>query len=249
MERIVLFHNSDLPDTFTDELAARGIQASTIDVLCYEFDTFQPQLQKILTSLRDYVGIALPSPRAVEATARVRDFINSDCEIYCVGPKTAAEVERKLGKGAMLIGTKGAAQLCSQITHHLRNHTGSRTVLYISGDIQSTLPISDYEAHGINLVNVVGYSTREVDAQILASKIELTSQPSAVVFFSPSGVRAVMTAMLLQRTSWDLGAIKLFAIGETTGNAVREHFGKCEGWPEASNLHSVKEMLIDRLGR
>lgn len=248
MARVVLFHNSDLPPDFQHELIQYGIEILTIDVLYFEFDEFKANLTSAFEITKDYAGVVLPSPRAVEAVAQVAELLSLDTEFYCVGPKTALELERRLGRTATLTGTKGASQLSGLITMHLRE-SPRRSVIYISGDLQTTLQTRDYEDQGVSIIQVISYSTKEIESPILGEAISKVALPSAVVFFSPSGVSSVESAARFDRGTWDWRLIKLFAIGETTGRAVEQRFGRCDGWPEASNLDSVKQLLIDRFGK
>jgi uroporphyrinogen-III synthase len=277
MASLTLFHSSDLPLGFVSDLAANGITTSTIEVLRFEFDEFRPDLANCLANAHDYAGIVLPSPRAVEALSYVRHLVSPSAEFYCVGPKTAAELQDRLGLTATLIGTKGASELSGLIIERLKA-AENRSVVSISGDLQSPGQAAQFEAEGIKVWHVVGYSTKEVDPLPLAAAIsqvlplqalettrtEYTGpshfgydsalkdcqagpySPTAVVFFSPSGARAVLAASRLGG-NWDWSHIKLFSIGETTGRAVVELFGRCDGWPESSNIESIKQMAIASL--
>lgn len=112
----------------------------------------------------------------------------------------------------------------------------------MSGDNQSTLPFEKFANANIHINEVCCYGTVSVSKESFLSSWNFEDKPLACVFFSPSGVRTVTS--YLENLEWE--SVKVFAIGETTANALLSQtpINRCDGVPSQFNLEGIKSMLL-----
>lgn len=212
-----------------------NISVHYVEVLRHDTTQFLPQLREALAALNsDYMGILLPSQRAVTALAQ--------CPVphtayFAVGTATAASLLTATGMQATIAGSQGMEQLCDQLLQYLGT---ARKLLYLCGDNEQSLPRGKLESAGVEVVQCVCYTTVTVPPEELSSALLSLPSPRAYVFFSPSGVQAVSRSGAVHPTS------DLLAIGSSTAKALRETFGRCDGLPQEFNLAGVARLLNER---
>ena len=190
-----------------------GFDTQTLPVLNFEY-TGQNRLYSLLKQPDRYAGLIFTSPRAVEAFSRAFPENGSGTGwenkvLFTVGPRTAAAI-RSLGYEPEGEHTGSAEQLAAYI---LKRHTGE-TLLFLCGDRrQDVLPCLLREA-GIRTEEIVVYRTRLRTLHAWPGG----KKPDWVVFFSPSGLEAV-----LHSPGVSLEGISIAAIGSVTAETVRAH--------------------------
>lgn len=191
-------------------LSDAGFDTQTLPVLTFEYAE-QDVLYKFLKQPDRYAGLIFTSPRAVEAFSRAfpetGDTGWKSKVLFTVGPRTAAAI-RALGYKPEGESTGSAEQLAAYIR---RRHTGG-TLLFLCGDRRrDELPSLLHEA-GIRTEEIVAYRTclRTLHAWPGDKK------PDWVVFFSPSGLEA-----MLHSPEVSLESISIAAIGSVTAETVR----------------------------
>jgi uroporphyrinogen-III synthase len=210
---VFLFRSGEEADPYEKLLDAEGFEARSIPVLQFELLNDE-SLRRTLERPKDYDGIVVTSPRAVDALADAISWLPSENmlwhakAVFAVGPRTA-EAAREIGFEPVGEDSGSAENLAAFIS---RRHL-ARPLLFLSGDRRrGTLPDVLKEA-GIGVEEVCVYRTvPRTDLDLRTS-----GKPDWAVFFSPSGLEAVESARGL-----DLHAISIAAIGETTAEALRE---------------------------
>lgn len=209
--------SEDIPDRETScawekALCDAGFDTHTLPVLRFEYAK-QDELYKFLQHPDRYAGLIFTSPRAVEAFSRAfpgtGDTGWKNKALFAVGPRTAAAM-RSLGYEPEGERTGSAEQLAAYI---LQRHAGG-TLLFLCGDRRrDALPSLLHEA-GFCTEEIVVYRTRLRTLPIWPGD----KKPDWVVFFSPSGLEAI-----LKSPEISLEGISIAAIGSVTAEAVRTH--------------------------
>lgn len=189
-----------------------GFDTRTLPVLTFEY-AGQDELYAFLKHPERYAGLIFTSPRAVEAFGKafagteIGDTGWKNKVLYAVGPRTAAAI-RALGRQPEGESAGSAEQLAAYI---LQRHTES-ALLFLCGDRRrDTLPSLLHEG-GVRTEEVIAYRTRLRTLHAWPGD----KKPAWVVFFSPSGLEAV-----LQSPEVSLENISIAAIGAVTASAVR----------------------------
>jgi len=226
---VVLFRSRNEPDPYEEKLHEAGFACSSIPVLRFEF-VHEEELRQALEHPRNYGGLIVTSPRAVEAMAQAMTWLPTENvswharPVFAVGPSTASEL-RQIGFEPIGEESGSGAALAQTILHH----QFEKPLLYLIGSRRrDELPTSLRE-NNIDFIELCVYRSIE------RANLELSSQsvPDWVVFFSPSGVEAVQ-----RDGGWDLRDIRVAAIGRTTADALRStgvevHAMASEPTPEA----------------
>ena len=230
-----MFRDRDLPESFTSPLEASGWQIHCVPVLSFDFASHSAGVAAALHIPYDFY--VFPSKRAVDGVAAAGVTLSFEATWIAVGQATAFHAESTLGKLPDLIGSQGAREVIAQALE--RFDLAGKTVAYICGDLQATLP-EDLLATCC-LEQVCAYSTVPASADEIRRGFEAAGEPHTLVFFSPSGVRAVVGA-LGENYAW--ADTRLIAIGKTTAKALTEELGRCDGVPEQSNLDGIRDLLL-----
>ena len=233
MSSVVLFKS---PETQLEGLHAH-ISIQYVEVLRHDTVRFLPQLREALTSLNsDFMGILLPSQRAVAALAQCEVPLTS---YFAVGTATAAALHSATGLEASLVGSQGMEHLTDLL---LQKVGTARKLLYLCGDNEQSLPRAKLESGGVEVFQCICYTTVGISPEELRPVLEALPPPRACVFFSPSGVRTVSQS----RALWP--SVDLLAIGSSTAKALREELGRCDGLPHEFNIAGIVTLLNERYG-
>lgn len=209
---VVLFRSGDEPDPFEQALNELGFVCESLPILRFEFVN-EAELRQALEHPRTYDGLILTSPRAVDALTNAMPWLPTENvlwhakAIFAVGPRTAADL-REIGFDPIGEGSGSAEMLAEYIVHQ----DFKRPLLFLCGNRRrDTLPFLLRE-HGVPFEELCVYTSHEdVDLNFASRRL-----PDWAVFFSPSGVGAI-----LAKCGWDLGNVRLAVIGETTAEALR----------------------------
>jgi len=190
----------------------------------FSFD-FKDLISTEITKVKafDLTGYSLifTSQNAVNAFFE-NGFQSLGQEIYTVGEKTAAVL--KSNNLSVKKNCKNADELCQ----YLLNEVKKGSFLHFCGNLVLETLEKNLKSPEFNYKKLEVYSTKLLSP-------ELNESYDAVVFFSPSGVRSFAT-----HQSFD--GKKLFAIGETTANEIKNY-------TESKIIVSDKNNLDDLLNR
>jgi uroporphyrinogen-III synthase len=218
---VILLRSADEPDPYRTAFRRIGLRAICEPVLTFAFPNQDPLANRLEESGR-YAALVATSPRAATALGRLfadRDDVASrwrGTPAFAVGPKTASRLH-EVGLEPRGEDAGDAGALAEQIVEA----APSAPLLFLSGNRRrDTLPNRLREA-GLAFDELVVYETR--------SRSDLTlpppgsSDPSWLVFFSPSGREAVEQAPAVDPD--ELQHYRLAAIGPTTAGAL-----EAAGW-------------------
>lgn len=212
-ERIVfLCRSGDESDAYEAALAEAGYRAISIPVLHFEMVN-QNDLREALEHPQSYDGLIFTSPRAVEAMAGAMPWLPTENvlwhmkPIFAVGPKTASELRR--------IGFEPTGEdsgTAAMLFEHIAASRFARPLLFLCGNRRRADLPDALRAADIKFDELCVYETHPL------TDLEFSAHPAPdwVVFFSPSGVDAV-----LEDGRLDLSSVRIAAIGETTADALR----------------------------
>lgn len=212
---VYLFRAGKDPDPYEQALAEKGFAGVSISVLTFE-PVRQKELREVLEHPKDFAGMILTSPRAVDMLAEAMTWLPTENalwhtkRIFAVGPRTADEL-RAIGFDAEGEECGSAADLA----RHIVQCDFERPLLFLCGSRRrDDLPSILTEA-GMSLEELCVYETHTKDRLELPPAWQGRA-PDWVVFFSPSGLETVV-----KDGSIDLTAVKVCAIGPTTAEALR----------------------------
>lgn len=208
---VVLLRRADgAHDRYEQAFGERGFAASCVPVLSFRYIN-QAALRTRLATPSRYAGLIATSPRAVRALAEARTATPAwadwtEKSAYAVGPKTAAAL-RALGCHPMGQESGSAAALGVGIAKTKKPY------LFICGNRRrDALPNALREAD-TPFEELVVYET------VLRSDLKLPTPETGdwIVFFSPSGIKAVTNY-----ASEQMQGYRLATIGPTTADALRD---------------------------
>ena len=190
-----------------------GFDTHTLPVLTFEY-AGEDRLYSLLKQPDQYAGLIFTSPRAVEAFSRAFTESGSSAGweskvLFTIGPSTATAI-RTLGYEPEGEHTGSAEELAAYI---LKRHTGG-ILLFLCGDRRRDVLPSLLCEGGIRTEEIVAYRTRLRTLRAWPGD----KKPDWVVFFSPSGLEAI-----LKSPEISLESISIAAIGSVTAEAVRAH--------------------------
>ncbi len=197
-------------------LRAAGFEAVTHPALDFEYEAPEA-LRRLASPLDRYAGWIFTSPRAAEAFGRAfsatepgdaaQRAARARKKVFAVGPRTAAAL-RSLGyepEGE----EAGSAE---QLARHILKQRACGPLLFLCGDRRrDALPAILREA-GICTEEIVAYRTRLRTLRAWPSN----AKPDWIVFFSPSGLEA-----MLQSPGLSMEGLSIAAIGSVTAQAIR----------------------------
>uniref|UniRef100_A0A2A4JM04 Uroporphyrinogen-III synthase n=1 Tax=Heliothis virescens TaxID=7102 RepID=A0A2A4JM04_HELVI len=211
MKKVVLF-KSESEDY---EQAFLKYKYSTVFVEPLQFELMRSgELADSL--LREYSGLVLTSPRAVEAVAKCWDptrfAIWNSRKVYTVGDASSHKIKLLLGLDARGVSSGNAENLANTI---VRENPANSKFLFPCGNLRSeTLPTILESSH-ISIDALTVYETKENDnLKEDLMKVNDLHRPCCMVFFSPSGCEYIHRQ--LQTFSNRLTELPHFAIGNST---------------------------------
>lgn len=228
-EDVILLRSADDPDPYIQAFRDVGVTAVCQPVLRFVFP-YTKALRERLRQHDQYAGVVATSPRAARALKSAFDDVETtsaqweNVPAYVVGPKTAAQFHA-LGFDVRGHNTGNAEALASWIAD--ADPTGR--LLFLSGNRRrDTLP------DGLNERNV-SFDEQVVYKTEIRSDVSLPSPVGEpwLVFFSPSGVKAV------RRSGASIDHYRCAAIGPTTAGILRDQSVRVEAVADTPSPEGV----------
>lgn len=194
----------------------RALSAHFADVLTFRYVNTE-HLKEGLLHLSRFSGLLLTSPRSAIAVTRTVEALDADEEedvllklralpVFSVGAATSRELVPLDIK--CLGGDSGSAEALAEYLHStegaLPPDCKSKPMLFLCGEKRREVLPDSFRARGLLLKELIVYETCAVDKLAVP---EDCGTPAWVVFFSPSGLKAVKDIELPWQT------IKKAAIG------------------------------------
>ncbi|XP_068111832.1 uroporphyrinogen-III synthase isoform X2 [Hyperolius riggenbachi] len=217
-------------DPYIKELSSRGLRATLIPVLSFQFVSLD-QLYYKLSHPEQYEGLIFTSPRAVEAvrlcleTSANKEAWDSSLRsqwsskpVYVVGKATGGLVE-DLGLSSGGEASGNAEKLADLICTKAASH--SSPLLFPCGSLKREVLPKKLKEKDVPLETITVYQTAQ-HPDIRSSLTRYFAQedlPASIVFFSPSGVKFCL-GVIRELSADKLHQIKFAAIGPTTAEAM-----------------------------
>ena len=238
---IILFRRPQKEDPFEKVFVRAGWNVESIPVLAFEYQN-QDKLEAALNKPDDYAGIIVTSPRAGDLLGSVFQASDPVCKswqskpVICIGKRTAESI----------IACKHVPHISdradsSAVAEKVVVFAEKRPWIFICGNLRrDELPEALSQAD-VAFEELVVYKT------LPATSLNLTQfdRPQWVVFFSPSGVKAVSRHW---PDNWQ--HTQSAAIGNTTANAMAEmgwSVGAIAERPEPQALLEAIQQKMDRV--
>lgn len=217
MKKVVLFKS--FSEEYSRAFSDHGYESVFVEPLRFEMVNSQQLNAQLLQ--RDYDGLVLTSPRAVEALARCWDTnklaIWNTKRVYTIGEASCKKIKLQLGLSALGM-TAGNSENLAKII--IDENSEISNILFPCGNLHlETLPTM-LQANGMNVDTLTVYETKE-NEHLRAELMDLNSReesPCCMVFFSPSGCEYIHRQ--LQTFNNRLYHLPHFAIGITTAHKI-----------------------------
>lgn len=239
MKKVVLFksESEDYEKAFLDV----NYKALFVEPLQFEFINEEELSNKLLQ--KDYTGLILTSPRAIEAVSKCWDpsrfVIWNTKRIYTVGEVSSHRIKLLLGLEA-LGATSGNAQNLANIIS--KENPEMSKFLFPCGNLRTEILPNTLRAAGINVDALTVYETKE-NENLRTHLMELndTANPCCMVFFSPSGCEYIHRQ--LQTFCNQLSDLPHFAIGNSTAYKIENLGLEVAGVASRPKAESVVESV------
>ena len=212
MSVIYFFRNPAPQDPYELLFSELGWEVGSIPVLRFEYES-GTHIRSCLEKAQAYSGIVCTSARAVKALCEQHITIGQSWKekpVYTVGPATRRSLE-SLGVHSYGEQTGNAEELAHYILQHHKQT--DLPLLFICGSSRRDELPSILNAGGMSVEECTVYHTHPIDS----IDLDNTRVPDAVVFFSPSGVQAV-----LQNWPEEWKEVRFVAIGDRTASALQK---------------------------
>lgn len=237
MPLVFLLRNGTDDDEYSKLFGESDILVENICVL--EFTSCEVNVPLLLCHVEKSSGLIFTSKESVLALYRILQspavgtaspsfptFLESlkTKPMFTVGFKTAELIQKLFSNQAVGKEAGTAAVLAEEIALRQTQLLEQRPLLFLCGDQRREELPTILAARNILVSEQEVYKSQPVAgiADYVAQRVDL-AHPAWVVFFSPSGVRAILPRLL--QTSVGL---KYAAIGPTTGTAVAVAGGKAD---------------------
>lgn len=212
--QVVLLRSAREDDPYEEAFRQAGFAVRCQPVLAFE-QVNAGQLREKLARPEHYAGLILTSPRAVDALEQAllrlpnRRASWQPKSTFAVGPRTAQTL-RTLGFSPEGQESGSGRKLAA----YINRETFGAPLLFLCGNRRREELPALLEHGGTAYEELCVYETRlRTDVDVATPSV-----PDWLVFFSPSGVKAIQRSggeALLER-------VRIAAIGPTTADAVRE---------------------------
>jgi uroporphyrinogen-III synthase len=196
-----------LPPTVLEEAEQSGIDVDIISFIDTQPVTDSESAQRLDSLFSKEITAVFTSMNAVEA---VHDHVKDNkpnWKIFCIGEATQDLVHRYFG-GELLAGT---AQSASELADVMID-AGVKEAVFFCGDLRRAELPEKLTANSVALEEIIVYRT-------ITTPKRVEKKYNGILFFSPSAVESFFSVNTI--SSYTV----LFAIGNTTGSAIRNFTG------------------------
>ncbi len=242
--RFVTTRHEDPDDPLLHGLRAEGAEVRTWPALAFRESRDPDALTKALGELHRFDWLAFTSPRAARVVTARGPWREGFGRVCAVGEPTA-EVLREGGWPVHAVGGGGGAQGLVDTLAQGEPLRGTRVLFFAGSRARATLR-SGLEARGAQVAQVETYHTEIVPPDGIAVRQDLSQGVTAILFASPSAVRAV-SEVLGNAMGSALGGAEAVAIGPTTAAALEQEGIRARLAAEAS-VEGLISACIDIAG-
>ncbi|XP_065173766.1 uroporphyrinogen-III synthase [Atheta coriaria] len=251
MQKIILFKTTtsdDSENSFETLLTKENFQVFSIKTLEFEFLNLQ-ELKTCLDEPVKYAGIIFTSPRCVTSVLKALngDSLHDEWNTkknYGVGPKTVECARAELNLECLGAQAGNANNLGDIIIRDFALPTSeniaanvSLPFLYPKGNLSKDSLKQKVQTHDVIVYETI--TNCNLEQELTATTDNFTIQIDYVVFFSPSGVKAVQPHFSKVNNE----KLKVIAIGPTTEASLKEMNIPVHGTAEKPSAESLIALL------
>lgn len=226
-------------DPYINILKNQGYEAKLVPTLEFEYHNIHT-LHNKLQKPHDYSGMVITSPRC--ARGIIKCLVDSKLDedwykkpIFVVGESTSRLVYRELGLEPIGADSGNAMALIPTILKYelskpLLAPCGNLNINILSDNIKTV------KFENIEVYRTIPHNNLKTNLNMVLNQIK---DQIGAIFFSPSGFRAILDLMPKQLFS----QLYIFAIGPTTGAAIKEAGYSLTGACEKPKPESMLEMI------
>ena len=212
---IPILSTRPLSPALISEAAAAGISIDVIPFIATEPVDDSALTSRIVELGKKPLVVLFTSANAVEAVAKWTGG-NKGWTVFCIGAATRRSVENHFGEGKIADTAESAMALSEKIIRWWSQSAGEESggrgqeLFFFCGDLRrEELPVALQQA-GLRVNELIVYRT-------MATPHTIERAYKGVIFFSPSAVESFFSINTVTAN------LPLFAIGQTTAAAIREH--------------------------
>lgn len=198
-KEVLFIKSEDVSSDIIESLQKMDCNAHTIKLLKFEYKSYEENLKKSLSRIKEFSSLALNSVNSAislknlsDFSPEIHDFIKNNLEIFVVGEKTAKYLEENLNLRANIIG-KNYENLVEKINEFYEKKEACEKSLYLIGTL-SDLSKSSIKPKNWDYEEIIVYGTREVSEKEFEEQFEgilkkSSDFPNIIVYFSASNIR------------------------------------------------------------
>ncbi len=224
---IQILSTASLDELLLQKAVAQGVQLDVVPFIKVSAIKSDALEERVVDLCYVEATVVFTSVNAVKAVSDIILSADPKWDIYCIGNATKDAVGSQFKSAEIIGAAENAAELASLIIED-----GEEEVVFFCGDKRmDTLPDTLRE-NEIEVYEVVVYHTQETPRTM--SKLY-----DGILFFSPS---AVISFFYSNKIGPD---VILFAIGNTTANAIKKHTSNKVIFSETAGKESVVEYALN----
>jgi uroporphyrinogen-III synthase len=204
--KIAILSTRPLEDSLIEEAKEKGIEVDVVSFIETNPIHSAALQQEIKTALEQPSIFVFTSMNAVEAVAAKINRQQYDRKIYCIGNTTRQLVIKYFGENTIA----GTADSAAELAWEISNNEKEKDVIFFCGDHRRDELPDILNKNNIGVKEIVVYQTVSV-----VHKIE--KHYDGILFFSPSAAESFFSNNETNEQTI------LFAIGNTTANAIKKH--------------------------
>lgn len=204
--KITILSTGVLPAYLAEEAEANNIHLDIISFIRTETIQSIEVQQEIEQALLQEATVVFTSRKAIEAVASELEDQEPEWNIYCVGDKTKELATEYFGEEKIY----GSADNAEELAELIIEKDITDEVIFFCGDQRRDELPGTLRNNNIEVNEIVVYQTVIVPQKI-------TTQYDGILFYSPSGAEGFFSVNKIDKK------IILFAIGNTTSNAIRKY--------------------------
>jgi len=230
-------------DPYVNILKTQGYDAHLVPTLEFEYHNFE-NLKNKLSNPQLYSGMVITSPRCAQGI--IKCLVDSKLDdnwckkpIFVVGETTSRLISEKLKLQSIGADSGNSMALIPTILKYELNEPllapcGNLNINILANNIKTV------QFENVEIYRTIPHSDLKTNLNVILNQI---SNQIAVIFFSPSGFRAILTLVPKHLFS----KIHIFAIGPTTSATIKEAgfivTGECEKPKPESMLNMINTFI------
>ena len=212
---IVLTRAEDAAAEWCARLSALGAEVVTIPCVRVEPVDDAETRDALLRGATGARWLAFTSRNAVRATVRLTPGLAESLRVACIGPSTAGEARRSIGRADLVSPERTAGGLARALVERLLAEGEGGAVLFPAADRARPELSRELERSGIECRKVVVYRTVPVTTLDPQPNLGRLDSPTLVIA-SPSALEGFLNVTRVPPRA------KILTTGPTTSRAVRE---------------------------